>query len=295
MLYECPRCHYSSENKCHYIKHLRKQKECLPTFSDKPSVQILEELIDEKNSLRAFKCDNCTKSFAQKKNLSKHIKDTHITINNTTNDNSTHTDNHNINNSHHNDNSTVNDNSTHIDNSTHYNISPNITIELRPFGKERMDYILENKEIMTKFLMSALTTGLPKMFQNIHMNDNVPENQNVKHKSSKYPAKVNVYMKEEGMDKAEWVAKHTSDIVEMAMRDMVNYLHKHKNDLYSEIENPSRDDEELFFERHEKLCNIRNKEKRGVFAPIRNNIALILKEQQNITTETAETAETAET
>jgi hypothetical protein len=249
--------------------------------------KILEEFIEIKNSPKTHICDNCDKSFSHLSSLSRHMKEAHITIN----DNSTH------NNTTHNDSSQNhhNDNSTHIDNSTHYNISPNITIELRPFGKERMDYILENKEIMTKFLMSALTTGLPKMFQNIHMNDNVPENQNVKHKSSKYPAKVNVYMKEEGMDKAEWVAKHTSDIVEMAMRDMVNYLHKHKNDLYSEIENPSRDDEELFFERHEKLCNIRNKEKRGVFAPIRNNIALILKEQQNITTETAETAETAET
>jgi uncharacterized C2H2 Zn-finger protein len=242
-------------------------------------VQILEELIDEKNSLRAFKCDNCTKSFAQKKNLSKHIKEAHITINNTTDNSVTTTNSHNSTDNSHNH--SHNDNSTH-NTTNNYNISPNITIELRPFGKERMDYILENKEVMTKFLMSALTTGLPKMFQDIHMNDNAPENQNVKHKSSKYPSKVNVYMKEEGKEKAEWVAKHTHDIVEMAMRDMVNYLHKHKNDLYSEIENPSRDDEELFFERHEKLCNIRNKEKRGVFAPIRNNIALMLKEQQNI-------------
>jgi hypothetical protein len=283
MLHECPRCHYSSDKKSNYINHLNKKNKCPTTFSDKS----IEELIGElKVYDRTHTCEHCDKSFSFSSGLSRHMKEAHITITNTTDnsvtnahnttDNSTHTDNshnhsHNI------------DNSVHTTNN--YNISPNITIELRPFGKERLDYLLENQELMTKFLKSALTTGLPKMFQDIHMNDNVPENQNVKHKSSKYPAKVNVYMKEEGMDKAEWVAKHTHDIVEMAIRDMTNYLQKHKNDLYNEIENPTRDDEELFFERQEKLCNIRNKEKRGVFAPIRNNIALMLKEQQNIPVE----------
>jgi uncharacterized C2H2 Zn-finger protein len=273
MLYECPRCKYVSDNKCHYIKHLQKKKECPAIFSSKLSSEILQELIDSKNAPKIHKCDQCDKSFSYSKSLAKHIKDTHITTNinitntNTTNSNNDSSNHHNTNNSH---------NTT---NNTHYNINQVINIELRPFGDELMDYLLNNKELMTKFLKSALSTGLPKMFEEIHMNSEHPENHNIKHKSSKYPAKVNVYMKLEGKDKAEWVARHTNEMVEIAMVGMINHLRNHKNDLFKEIEKPTKEDEELFFYREDVLYDIKNKNKRK-FAPIRNNIVLLLKENK---------------
>jgi uncharacterized C2H2 Zn-finger protein len=78
MLYECPRCHYTNDNKSHYIKHLNKQKPCPPTFSNKSMDKILEEFIEERDALRPFKCDFCDKSFSQKQNRLRHIKDAHI-------------------------------------------------------------------------------------------------------------------------------------------------------------------------------------------------------------------------
>jgi hypothetical protein len=86
-------------------------------------------------------------------------------------------------------------------------------------------------------------------------------------------------MKQEGTDKAQWVAKHTNEMVEIAMKNMINHLRKHKNNLFTEIEIPTRDDEELFFYREEKLNDIKNKNKKS-FAPIKNNIALLLKENR---------------
>jgi uncharacterized C2H2 Zn-finger protein len=77
MLLECPRCHYSTDKKSNYIKHLKKQKECVPTFSNKPSEHILEDFIEEKDALRAFKCTNCDKSFSHNRSLQAHTKEAH--------------------------------------------------------------------------------------------------------------------------------------------------------------------------------------------------------------------------
>jgi uncharacterized C2H2 Zn-finger protein len=77
MLYECPRCHYSSENRCHYVKHLNKKKPCPTTFSN----QSIEELIGElKVYNKIYKCEYCDKSFSFQTGLSRHITEVHPNI-----------------------------------------------------------------------------------------------------------------------------------------------------------------------------------------------------------------------
>jgi hypothetical protein len=78
MIYECPRCKFTSESKSHYLAHLNRQNICSPTFSDKPPNEILEELIEEKKSHKKHPCKYCDKSFSHSSGLSRHYHEAHV-------------------------------------------------------------------------------------------------------------------------------------------------------------------------------------------------------------------------
>lgn len=68
--YKCPRCHYMTDNKAHYIKHLQKKTPCKSLFSEISATDVLAQLNPEK----AFKCKRCNKTFTQASNLYRHNK-----------------------------------------------------------------------------------------------------------------------------------------------------------------------------------------------------------------------------
>jgi uncharacterized C2H2 Zn-finger protein len=265
MLYECPRCHYSSENKGHYVSHLKKQKSCPSTYSNEPMDKILADFIELKSTPKAHKCTQCDKSFSFQTGLSRHMKEAHITINNINNT----TDNSN----HHNDNSTHIDNS--VDNSVTNNIhnTYNITIQINPFGSENLDHL--TPEFLTKCLKDALGNGIPDLIANIHLNKDVPENHNITHKSSKWPAEVNVFLKEGDKD-PEWTVRKTNEIIGRTVKNSANLLQKHIFDEYDKLDNPTKDDDELRFERIEKILKAKDADRRS-FGPIRDKAALKFK------------------
>jgi hypothetical protein len=262
MLYECVRCHYSSDNRCNYIKHLTKKKQCPTTFSNKSIDELIGEL---KVYEKTHTCNQCDKSFCHASSLSRHIKEAHITINNIT-DNSNH---HNTTNN--------DDHSTHIDNSVTNNIhnhnTYNITIQINPFGSENLDHL--TPEFLTKCLKDALGNGIPDLIANIHLNKDIPENHNITHKSSKWPAEVNVFLKE-GDKEPEWTVRKTNEIIGRTVKNSANILQKHIFDEYDRIDNPTKDDDELRFERIEKILKAKDADRRS-FGPIRDKAALKFK------------------
>ena len=69
--YKCPRCHYKTDSKSHFVKHLHIKTPCPSLHSNTSAVDILSSLNQEK----AFKCPHCDKSFVHASNLSRHKKD----------------------------------------------------------------------------------------------------------------------------------------------------------------------------------------------------------------------------
>jgi hypothetical protein len=80
-MYICPRCHYETNQKSHFIEHLNKKKPCKPEFSNIPSSQVLDELLQEIQNNKKYACDECEKSFVLKSSLARHKKEEHPTIN----------------------------------------------------------------------------------------------------------------------------------------------------------------------------------------------------------------------
>jgi hypothetical protein len=248
MIHECVRCHYKSDKKSSYINHLNKKQKCPTTFSSKSIEELIAELkVYDKKHI----CTHCDKSFSHESTLSTHIAEKHIT------DNSS---------NHH------NDNSNHHNNTTINNITNNITIELRPFGEENIDYILTDNDLMTSYLVSAKGDGIINMFEKIHMNSQHPENKNITFKSARYPAKSNVYMRLQGKDNPpEWTVKHNNEIVILFINNIIKHLNNHNNYLFYKIQQPTSDDVDTYNLRQNNIISINSKSKE-VFPPIKHKL-----------------------
>ena len=68
--YKCVRCHYATDNRNHYVRHVNNKTPCLALYQDVPQSEMISLLTAEKE----FKCPECTKSFAHLQNLSRHKK-----------------------------------------------------------------------------------------------------------------------------------------------------------------------------------------------------------------------------
>jgi hypothetical protein len=233
---------------------------CSPIYSDIPIEDIINSLNKPDATDKTYRCTLCEKSFSFASGLSRHTHTVHIT-NNTIGNSSigNNSNNNTINN-------TINNN---------YTINPVINIELNPWGSERMDYILQDMELLTKCLKNAIREGLLTMFKEIHMNKEMLENQNIKFQRENYPKQVKIY-KQDG-DKLDWIIEEAGPILESSIKKMVNILMIHNHKLYVGIENPTNDQRELYEEREKNLMDIKCKV-RGLFSPIRNNILTTLKE-----------------
>jgi hypothetical protein len=275
MLYECPRCHYSSNNKCHYIKHLQKQKECLPTFSDKPSDKILEEFIEEKHSSKKYKCDNCDKSFAFSSGLSRHVKEVHTTIT-INNDSHNHIDNshsHNTTNTNsHNTHNTTNTTNTNSHNTTNTTISPIININI--YGRENLEYINNNPDFMLNCLKNIDTHGIPDLIEKVHLNDDYPENKNIKHKREHYPSKMMIYTEKDGVE--QWVETDGSIVLDELVKNGTNLIIKLNSQVLTFSATSTTDELDRYEMRKDKIYAIKEK-KRGKYASVRNEVATRIK------------------
>jgi hypothetical protein len=280
MIHECARCHYKSEKKSSYIDHLNKKNKCPTIYSNKSIEELIREL---KVYDKPHSCDQCDKSYSHSSGLSRHIKESHVTINNIT-DNSNHitTDNSNHitttdNSNHHNTTNTTNNN---ITNNTTNNITNNITVQIVPFGEENTTYLFEQKsDLLLKCLKNVNTNGVVEMFVEIYMNDEYPQHKNIKHKSSKHPPTVYIFAKNIGKDEPEWIVRPTNYCIEIAIKNIIDILKIHKNYLFEQIPNPTSEDLELYDEREEKLNHIKNKSLKK-FAPIRDHISIVLKDNR---------------
>ena len=128
-------------------------------------------------------CPHCLKTFSCRQAKSKHVlkgKCTAVVKVNPTNDsaNTPSTSNTIVNNN------TNNTNCNNNINNSHNTTTTNNTIVLNAFGKENLEYIINNMDFMKSCLMDK-EYGVIKCFKELHYNDDKPENQNIKKKTRK--------------------------------------------------------------------------------------------------------------
>jgi hypothetical protein len=118
-----------------------------------------------------------------------------------------------------------------ITNVINNNISNNINININSFGNEDL------KHITTDFLSHCLcnpTKGISRLIENIHYNDDIPENRNIRFKSNK----SNTFEKYLG---DQWIECDASNTLDELIRKGYRVLNQHYMDNF--MYNPEYDDE----------------------------------------------------
>lgn len=251
-LYTCERCHYRTELKSDFKKHLQKINPCLETFSTKDSRIILEELLKPKE----FQCTHCDKSFAYSQTLARHVKAEHpnISINSHNHTNESH----NTTDSHNQSYNTTSTNQSHNTNSlnTTTNNNTTVNIHLNVFGQEQLDHILEDENFLTHCARSITTDGLQKILKSIWCNKEVPENHNVHLKRERKPRLVNVYVDD---GEPRWVEKLADDVIDDMIKKGTGILQVHNSKLYRFDEEHTDSDTERYDIRNNALGKISSK------------------------------------
>lgn len=70
MEYVCPRCHYSTNHKGHYVRHIHNKRLCPSTFADISIETLRIEFGIE--DLKTYHCDQCKKCFKTRSGLAYH-------------------------------------------------------------------------------------------------------------------------------------------------------------------------------------------------------------------------------
>ena len=273
-MYKCPRCHYSTDRKSNILYHLNKKIICTPKFLDTPIDNIKSNLDKDVMEKKTHKCEHCDKAFSHSSGLTRHMK-VHITTNNTTNNN--------INSSTNQSHNTTTYNNSHNNTNSHNttNVTNNITINLLPFGKENIEHVLNDPDLLDRCMKEMLSQGIPDLVETIHLNQDVPENQNVKHKREHKPSKMKVYT-ENATGECEWQTVDAQSLADKIIYRAVHILLAHIQELYAGNESDS-DATEAFDQRNTKVTNIKEK-KKGIYGKIRSNVISRVKDkttQQN--------------
>lgn len=262
MDYTCPRCHYATCKRHHYLEHLRRKVVCDPVYSDIDVSKVVSHLEDEYTS-KPHACRECGKRFSYKSGLYRHIgthkqaaPEAHTSVTVNGNNNVTNT--------------TVNHNVTN-----NYNLSQNVTINVHPMGQEDISHVLEDTDFLTKCLRNVLLDGIPNLVEKIYMDPETPENHNVQLKRIKKPGSMLVLVKTQGSDAPEWIEKPLNTTLDEMIEKGSGILIKHNNHIYH-----ISHDEQLWDDRSMNLSKVRNK-KRGVYGNIRDGVLCKVKNNRN--------------
>lgn len=203
----CKRCGYETKYKQALCRHLQRKLVCDPTLSDidrNEQISSLNSVVEVERSITEcqYKCQFCEKRFNDRSNRRKHernCKDNNsevstmfktmmgeiISLKQALKEKDT--------------GPVVNNNINSITNNVQNNY---INVNLKPFGHEQLDHLSDID--LTTYLL-GMESGFTKMFKSIHFNDDVPENMNVRYKSTKQNL-IEVYEGESWIEHdADWV------------------------------------------------------------------------------------------
>lgn len=186
MEYECPRCGYTTKQRCNYVYHVVKRiKPCPPL---KANISLDNIKADFEVIQKCYACNTCSKSYASRSGLMYHKKE----CNNVTRDIATlqqqvehlMTENKRITEEldhvKHEKGTTITANGENIQAA---NTIMNIHIHVCDFGKENLEHITEE---FAKQCLSKGHHGIVPMIDKIYFNKEHPENHNIQLTSLKH-------------------------------------------------------------------------------------------------------------
>lgn len=283
MAHKCPRCYYTTKYKTHMMEHLQKKNICPSTFSDESVDEIIKRFSKKEGG---YACSECPKCFKHASGLSRHKKEhMHTTIFN---------DSHNISNfssvqnSHNTSSSATNSynttNNTNSHNTTNNTIHVQNLSNLNVFGEEDLSHLVD--DILTKRLKEILSsTGLSALVKDIHFNDNVPQNKNVKLVKERHPSTMKVWVRDKDSSTEYWKEMYTKEVLDMLIDTKTDLLVEHNNKVIriaqEEIEKlPSDEKDKAITElrqtwdiRREKLVGLKSTvKKKGLYGRVKGNV-----------------------
>ena len=309
--YVCPRCHYSTDHRSHFVGHLKKKYICPNMYS---SVDPKRVIRDHETIEKPFPCtvEGCTKQFTYSSGLSRHIKLHHNDREDQDNDQNpddedgnantnanaqgiqgiqdalvpptittTLTDRHDsssIDHSHNNNNlaHSQNTNTTtlsnnHIENHTHI---ANLTVNILPFGQERINHVEQNTELLEECINQITTKGIPDIVDAVYFNAEVPENHNVTI-GRKNPPEMKVFATD-ASGVPSWKSMEKSGVLHHLVDKGARILIKYNEHVFSVQQERGMTDEdrEKFDWRSARLTNITLKARGSSYAPIKNAVLL---------------------
>ena len=244
----CPRCHYTTDDKSNYLKHLRKTSPCPVFYDNVPRREAIIALDTDK----PFKCPSCDKAFWYASGLSRHKTD------------------------HHRNTSDANDANV---GSTGNNIRiDNLTVQIIPFGSEDISHIENNDDLLGKYIKD-IAKGIPDIVGEIFFNDEKPENQTVRMGREKYPAEM-MTRTVDGNNNVVWQGAERNGVLDKLVDKGTRILIRYHDRIYEKQKHDNtrmpeqrQEDEDIADFRREKFAAITTK-KKGTYAPIRNNVLI---------------------
>ena len=279
--YQCERCHSVFDKACNLERHLRKINSCQCLYSKKSREELISNLQRIREENKPEVCPHCNKHFSTKITLNRHITTQHDSSSAPCTSNVTNTSNSSDNigdisnaDTTHTVAQVINESQIETLSNQITDNSINVTIHINPFGQERLDYILSDKEFLTKCLKSRLHNSIPEMFSKIYLNKDVPENQNIKYHRMHPPRQVKVFTSDDEGE-TQWLIETANPIIDTIIEKCVDILIQHNEEIRNPLVVPrtvqehDRQDTEV-----NRVCNlVKTKAKtRGHHAPVRDKI-----------------------
>jgi hypothetical protein len=228
-MYTCKRCGYETSYKCAILTHLRRKKPCLCTKSDISPEQLISEITSDGKE-RSHGCNNCDKVYTTRQALSVHKKKCMASTINSRTDNEEiehlkkqmvllecklkEVEQRTVTN-------TTNNNTMNQQNNINIHVGRDT---LCSFGKESMNHI--TPEFLKQCLLQTYD-GVKSFVNELHCNPDVPENHNIRFKSTKQKL-VEVYKDE------RWVECNQTTTLDSLIKNGYKVLFQAFLDLQSD-------------------------------------------------------------
>lgn len=270
--YRCERCGDRKSTKSNLLQHLRKQKPCKTTFSVRSREEVINDILApplyEQNGDNKYACDYCNKALASAPSKCQHkkicprrpemmmqtmIRNLQEELNKSKNDIIDLR------------NQLTQSGVTNINNTTIHNQQNNIVI-VNNYGSEIVPQL--TPEFLNNCLLNP-SKGLPSLIEKIHYNPELPENHNIRHKSTKQ----NLFQKCIDSNWHDCDASNTlDDLIKKGYRILSSFFSEHI------ATDPSYGEDEMKMMMYEKFRFLGDK-KSLEYSAVKRDLRLLVKDK----------------